>query len=127
MFVARVRLPCGTPVTSIAYDRWDHPISLSFANGTVETRSYSATRGWQERVQVKEAAGPTCSAPNGRGCFQMPQQDRHLTDDPLNHGSRPRRGRGPAPDGPAPRLQPAGVGTGRAITSQVTLSPCCWV
>lgn len=94
MFVARVRLPCGTPVTSIAYDRWDHPISLSFANGTVETRSYSATRGWQERVQVKEAAGPTCSAPNGRGCFQMPQQDRHLTDDPLNHGSRPRRGRG---------------------------------
>ncbi len=46
----------GDLVTAITYDPWDNPVSLSFSNGTVETRSYSATRGWLTEVQVRKGS-----------------------------------------------------------------------
>ena len=46
----------GTQVTGVTYNAWDNPVTLSFSNGTVETRTYSAERGWLMRVEVEKGA-----------------------------------------------------------------------
>ncbi|PZQ46885.1 MAG: hypothetical protein DI556_19175 [Rhodovulum sulfidophilum] len=46
----------GTPVSAIAYDLRDNPTTLTYANGTVETRAYSAPRGWLTGVEVKKGS-----------------------------------------------------------------------
>ena len=46
----------GAPVSAIEYDLRDNPTRLTYANGTIETRSYSATRGWLTAVEVKKGA-----------------------------------------------------------------------
>lgn len=44
----------GAAVSAIEYDLRDNPTRLTYANGTVETRSHSAARGWFTGVEVRK-------------------------------------------------------------------------
>lgn len=68
-------------VSSMSYDLWGNRTAASYANGTAETASYSATRGWLDQISGTDAA----AAPLFRQTLtrsatgRISAQDTHIT------------------------------------------------
>jgi RHS repeat-associated protein len=46
-----------TYITSVAYDLWSHPTTISYGNGAADLRTYDALRGWALSMNAYEYGG----------------------------------------------------------------------